>query len=80
MEDYNEQRVRYYDRGAHDYDEGWRGSWLPDESDRAGFEAELEALGHVISSLPAGRVLDVAWGTGALTRYIKGKGTGTDGS
>jgi len=80
VEDYNEQRVHYYDRGAHDYDEGWRGSWLPEEGDRAGFEAELEALGHVISSLPAGRVLDVACGTGVLTRCLKGEVTGLDGS
>ena len=80
MEDYNERRVRYYDRGAHDYDGGWRGSWLPDESDRAEFEEELGALGHMISSLPAGRVLDVACGTGVLTRYLKGEVTGLDGS
>ena len=80
MEDYNERRVRYYDRGAHDYDGGWRGSWLPNEGERAEFEEEFGALGHTISSLPAGRVLDVACGTGVLTRYLKGEVTGLDGS
>ena len=49
MEDHNERRVRYYDRGAHDYDEGWQGSWLPNEGERAEFEEELRALGSTIS-------------------------------
>ena len=80
MEDYNERRVRYYERGAHDYEGGWRGSWLPNEGERAEFEEEFGALGHTISSLPAGRVLDVACGTGVLTRYLKGEVTGLDGS
>ena len=80
MEDYNERRVRYYERGAHDYEGGWRGGWLPNEGERAEFEEELGALGHTISSLPAGRVLDVACGTGVLTRYLKGEVTGLDGS
>ena len=80
MKDYNKQRVRYYNRGARDYDGGWGGSWLSDESDRAGFEAERGALGHTISSLPAGRILDVACGTGVLTQYLKGEVTGLDGS
>jgi SAM-dependent methyltransferase len=80
VEDYNERRVRYYDCGAHDYDGGWRGSWLPNEGERAEFEEELGALGHTISSLPAGWVLDVACGTGVLTRYLKGEVTGLDGS
>ena len=80
MKDYNKRRVRYYNRGARDYDGGWGGSWLSDESDRAGFEAERGALGHTISSLPAGRILDVACGTGVLTQYLKGEVTGLDGS
>jgi hypothetical protein len=79
VKDYNKRRVRYYDGGAHDYDGGWRGSWLPYESDRARFEAERGALGHTISSLPAGRVPDVACGTGILTQYLKGEVTGLDG-
>ncbi len=80
MEDYNDRRVRYYDLGAHDYDEGWRGSWLPEEGERAGFVEELAALGRKISSLPAGRVLDVACGTGVLTQHLRGEITGLDGS
>ena len=46
MEDYNDRQIHYYDRGAHNYDGGWRGSWLPDEGERAGFEAELGAREH----------------------------------
>ena len=80
MEDYNDQRVRYYDRGAHEYDGGWQGSWLPNEGERAGFEEQLKALGHMISSLSAGRVLDLACGTGVLTQYLRGEVTGLDGS
>ena len=48
MEDYNDRRVRYYDRGAHEYDGGWQGSWLSEESEQASFEAELGALARTI--------------------------------
>src|SRR3712207_3829147 len=71
MEDYN-------DRGARDYVGAWQGSWLSDESERTSFEAELRALARTISSLPAGRVLDVACGTGVVTRHLRGELTGLD--
>ncbi len=45
MEDYNDRRVRYYDRGAHEYDGGWRGSWLPDEGEREEHVPRLRGTG-----------------------------------
>ncbi len=80
MEGYNERRVRYYELGAREYDGGWGGGWLKDEGERAAFEEETAALGRKISSLPTGRVLDVACGTGVLTRHLRGEVVGLDGS
>lgn len=80
MEGYNERRVRYYGLGAREYDRGWGGGWLEDEVERAAFEEETEALGGELSSLPAGRVLDAACGTGVLTRFLQGEVVGLDGS
>ena len=80
MEGYNERRVRYYGLGAREYDRGWGGGWLEDEVERATFEEETEALGGELSPLPAGRVLDVACGTGVLTRFLHGEVVGLDGS
>ncbi len=82
MEGYNERRVRYYELGAREYDRGWGGGWLGGEGERAAFEEEAAALGRAISSLPAaGRVLDVACGTGVLTRHLRGEEVvGLDGS
>jgi len=62
----------YYDRRATEYDDWYEGSGLFSTRARPGWEAELEALVGVVSGLPAGRVLDVACGTGYLTRYLHG--------
>ena len=80
MEGYNERRVRYYELGAREYDRGWGGGWLKNEGERAAFEEETGALGREISSLPTGRALDVACGTGILTRHLRGDVLGLDGS
>ena len=80
MENYNDQRVGYYDQRAAEYDDAYRGTGLWSNLRREGSEEELEALGEAISGLPACRVLDVACGTGFLTRYLRGEVTGLDGS
>jgi SAM-dependent methyltransferase len=70
----------YYDRRATEYDDWYEGTGLFSARARPGWEAELKALVEVVSHLPAGRVLDVACGTGYLTRYLGGRVVGLDQS
>jgi len=70
----------YYDARAPEYDDWWHGTGLFVERDRPGWEAEVERLGQVVASLPAARTLDVACGTGFLTRYLRGEVVGLDQS
>jgi ubiquinone/menaquinone biosynthesis C-methylase UbiE len=80
VEDYNNQRSEYYDRRAPEYDDAYRGAGLWAELRRSGSEEELRRLVRAISDLPLGRVLDVACGTGFLTRHLSGEVTGLDSS
>jgi ubiquinone/menaquinone biosynthesis C-methylase UbiE len=48
--------------------------------DRPGWEADREALIGVLAALPPARTLDVACGTGYLTRHLPGEVTGLDQS
>lgn len=70
----------YYDVRAPEYDEWYLGAGLFAERDRPGWEAELEQLFATIAALPAGRTLDVACGTGFLTRHLSGDVVGLDQS
>jgi ubiquinone/menaquinone biosynthesis C-methylase UbiE len=80
MENYNDQRVGYYDRRAPEYDDAYLGTGLWADLRRKGSEEELRALGHAISGLSEVGVLDVACGTGFLTRHLRGEFTGLDQS
>ena len=62
----------YYDRRAREYDDWWLGRGLFADRDRPGWTEEVETLTHVIASLPAQRTLDVACGSGFLTRHLAG--------
>jgi SAM-dependent methyltransferase len=62
----------YYDRRATEYDDWYEGTGLFSSRARPGWEAELAGLVATLSSLPPERVLDVACGTGYLTRYLAG--------
>jgi demethylmenaquinone methyltransferase/2-methoxy-6-polyprenyl-1,4-benzoquinol methylase len=62
----------YYDKRAPEYDDWYLGRGLFEPRDRAGWDAELERLFSVISTLGTGRTLDVACGTGFLTRHLRG--------
>jgi SAM-dependent methyltransferase len=62
----------YYDRRATEYDDWYEGTGLFSSRARPGWEAELKAVIEVVSSLLPGRILDVACGTGYLTRYLHG--------
>lgn len=70
----------YYDARAPEYDDWWHGTGLFVERDRPGWEEEVEQLAEVVASLPPKRTLDVACGTGFLTRRLRGEVVGLDQS
>jgi ubiquinone/menaquinone biosynthesis C-methylase UbiE len=70
----------YYDRRAPEYDDWYLGTGLFSERDRPGWNEEVGALTRVVAALPPGRTLDVACGTGFLTRHLHGDVVGLDQS
>jgi demethylmenaquinone methyltransferase/2-methoxy-6-polyprenyl-1,4-benzoquinol methylase len=70
----------YYDRRAPEYDDWWLGQGLHAGRDRPGWEDELLLLEGVIRGLRPARTLDVACGTGFLTRHLRGNVVGLDAS
>jgi ubiquinone/menaquinone biosynthesis C-methylase UbiE len=70
----------YYDRRAPEYDDWWRGSGLFTDRDRPGWHEETAALTCTLEALPPARTLDVACGTGFVTRHLPGEITGLDQS
>ena len=62
----------YYDRRAFEYDDWWLGRGRFTDRDRPGWDEEVEVLAELIASLPPKRTLDVACGTGFLTRHLRG--------
>ena len=48
--------------------------------DRPGWKEDVAALCSVVAALPPARTLDVACGTGFLTRHLRGEVTGLDAS
>lgn len=70
----------YYDQRAPEYDDWLLGTGLYAELDRPGWHEEVWELERVIAELPPARTLDVACGTGFLTRFLRGHVTGLDQS
>jgi len=70
----------YYDRRAPEYDEWYRGAGQYAERDRPGWHDEVDALTRALAALPPARTLDVACGTGFLTRHLPGEVVGLDQS
>ena len=70
----------YYEARAHEYDDWWLGTGRFAARRRPGWEAELRRLRVTIESLPPARTLDVACGTGFLTRHLPGEIVGLDQS
>ncbi len=70
----------YYDTRAPEYDDWWlgRGPWT--DRARPGWEEELEQIAALLRSLPPARTLDVACGTGFLTRHLPGEVVALDQS
>jgi demethylmenaquinone methyltransferase/2-methoxy-6-polyprenyl-1,4-benzoquinol methylase len=70
----------YYDRRAPEYDDWYLGSGRFDQEERPGFDGELAETTRVLAALRPARVLDVACGTGFLTRHLRGDIVGLDQS
>ena len=71
---------QYYDHRAPEYDDWYLGIGRFADRDRPGWEESLRALEQALASLPPARTLDVACGTGFLTRHLRGEITGLDQS
>lgn len=70
----------YYDRRAPEYDDWYLGEGLYAGRARDGFDEELARVKETLAGLPPARTLDVACGTGFLTRHLRGTITGLDRS
>jgi ubiquinone/menaquinone biosynthesis C-methylase UbiE len=70
----------YYHARAGEYDDWWLGHGLYADRDRPGWDEERAQLERVIQSLPPARTLDVACGTGFMTRHLRGEVVGVDQS
>lgn len=70
----------YYDRRAPEYDDWYLGTGLYAGRERSGWESELAGLVELLEGLRPARTLDVACGTGFLTRHLNGEIVGLDAS
>ena len=70
----------YYDRRAPEYDDWYRGLGRFDGLERPHWDDELASLERCVAALKPARVLDVACGTGFLTRHLRGDVVGLDQS
>jgi ubiquinone/menaquinone biosynthesis C-methylase UbiE len=76
----DQQMRAYYDQRAVEYDDWWLGTGLFAERVRPGWDREVEQVIDVVRGLSPARVLDVACGTGFLTRHLRGEVVGLDQS
>ena len=70
----------YYERRAREYDDWWLGTGLFARRERPGWHEEVQRLIVALEGLTPARTLDVACGTGFLTRHLPGPVTGLDQS
>jgi ubiquinone/menaquinone biosynthesis C-methylase UbiE len=70
----------YYEARAPEYDEWYLGLGRFDGLDRTHWDDDLRELERTIAALPPARTLDVACGTGFLTRHLRGDVTALDQS
>jgi ubiquinone/menaquinone biosynthesis C-methylase UbiE len=76
----DESMRRYYDQRAHEYDDWWLGRGLFAGRPRPGWSEDVDELVSVIGALRPARTLDVACGTGMLTRHLPGEVVALDQS
>jgi demethylmenaquinone methyltransferase/2-methoxy-6-polyprenyl-1,4-benzoquinol methylase len=70
----------YYEARAPEYDDWWLGRGRFEQRGRPGWNEERDELIATLASMPPARTLDVACGTGFLTRHLSGAITGLDQS
>jgi len=70
----------YYDQCAAEYDEWYLGTGKFASRNRPGWNAEVDNLVELVRGLPAVRTLDIACGSGFLTRHLSGLVVGLDQS
>jgi ubiquinone/menaquinone biosynthesis C-methylase UbiE len=70
----------YYDRRAPEYDEWYRSLGRFDGLDRPSWDEDVREFERAVAELPPKRTLDVACGTGFLTRHLRGEVVGLDQS
>jgi ubiquinone/menaquinone biosynthesis C-methylase UbiE len=70
----------YYERRAREYDEWYRGEGVFARRERPGWHQEVQRLEAFVAALAPARTLDVACGTGFLTRHLRGYVVGLDQS
>lgn len=70
----------YYERRATEYDDWYLGTGLFADRERPGWADEVQEVEELISSLPPARTLDVACGTGFITRHVPGRVIAADAS
>jgi ubiquinone/menaquinone biosynthesis C-methylase UbiE len=76
----DDEMRRYYDQRAGEYDDWWLGRGLFARRPRPGWSEEVEQLVSLIGALAPARTLDVACGTGFLTRHLPGEVVALDQS
>jgi ubiquinone/menaquinone biosynthesis C-methylase UbiE len=70
----------YYHARAREYDDWWLGRGLYAPRRRPGWDEARAALESAIARLPPAHTLDVACGTGFMTRHLRGEVVGLDQS
>ncbi|MGY2067774.1 class I SAM-dependent methyltransferase [Blastococcus sp. SYSU DS0619] len=70
----------YYEKRAPEYDEWYLGQGGFAARDRPGWDGEVADLLHLVQRLPPARTLDIACGSGFLTRHLRGPVVGLDRS
>lgn len=70
----------YYQARAAEYDDWWLGVGRHAERRRAGWDEARTVLEDAIRDLPPARTIDVACGTGFMTRHLRGEVVALDQS
>jgi ubiquinone/menaquinone biosynthesis C-methylase UbiE len=70
----------YYHARAQEYDDWWLQRGLYAKRERPDWTAERDQALEAVAALPPKRTLDVACGTGFVTRLLPGEATGLDQS
>ena len=70
----------YYDQRAPEYDDWYHGAGMHASVERPDWSEEVARLTRFVGELEPARTLDVACGTGFLTRHLRGQVVGLDQS